>query len=134
MIRTVSIAWLGSMLGLLLAFSMPASIGIAGFSGNAASITVGYASSMSIGALVGLAAGKQSGFSSRLASAGAGSALALLMTFVLRALPLPWVNLVWLDGTAGPMSELPFVLLPVVGLILGSVFGAALRTTRKAAP
>lgn len=131
MIRTLGGATLGLLLGVILAASVNPFVGIVGFSESNSSIALGYACCLSIGALVGLAAGKESGFSNRSASAGVGAASALLLAYVFRELPLPWANLVWLDGTAGPMSELPFVLLPVVGLILGSGFGAA---REKAAP
>lgn len=128
--RTSLIASLGSMLGILVAFSMPASLGMEGFSGTTYARMLGYGVSIGIGAVIGFAAGEESGFASRVRAAGAGATLALLMTYVVRQLPMPWVNLVWLDGTAGPLGEVPFVLLPFVGLIVGGVFGAA----KKAAP
>lgn len=125
MIRTWSAATLGLVLGVLVAMSVSPFVGMLGFSQSNRNIALGYVCSVSIGVLVGAIAGTKTGLSSRLASGGIGGSLALLLTYVLRELPLPWVNLVWLDGTAGPLGELPLLLLPIVGFVLGIVFGAA---------
>jgi hypothetical protein len=134
MIRTGAGATLGLLLGVLFAFGVGPFLGMGGFAETNTHIALGYACSVSVGVLVGAAADMKTGLSNRLANGGIGGSLALLLTYVLRDLPLPWVNLVWLDGTAGPLGELPLLVLPIVGCLLGGIFGAALRTTRKATP
>lgn len=134
MIRTLAGATSGFLLGVLFAFGVGPFIGIVGFAETKSAVALGYVCSVITGVLVGFAASSRTGGSHRLASGGIGGALALLLTYVLRDVPLPWVNMVWLDGTAGPVGELPFLVLPMVGLIVGSVFGAATGMGRKAAP
>lgn len=125
----------GMTIGLLLGAALSAAVtpiaGMEGFSGHVSSIALGYACSMCIGATLGLFAGRRSGFRDRRTSAFTGSVTAALATYVLRSLPLPWLNFVWLDGTAGPAAELPLVVLPAVGVLLGGVFGAASRATER---
>ncbi len=127
MIRAALGCTLGLLLGALISALVVPFVGVNGFSGTYIPIMLGYICSGAMGALVGTAAGQRD---TRLRHALGGLSLAVLATYVLRSLPLPWLNLVWLDGTSGPTGELPVVVLPLLGMVLGGIFGAA----RDAAP
>ena len=121
MIRVSIGCTLGLLFGAIIAVLIVPYIGINGFSGTFIQVVDGYLCSCGIGAVLGFASMRNQ----RLRFALAGAAMAFLATFVIRSLPLPWLNLVWLDGTSGPAGELPAVILPLLGMFLGGIFGAA---------
>lgn len=121
MIRVAICVTLGLLFGAIIAALVVPYLGLIGFSGSYLQVVVGYSCSCGIGAVLGFASRRNQ----RLRFALAGAAMAFLATFVIRSLPLPWLNLVWLDGTSGPAGELPAVILPLLGMFLGGIFGAA---------
>lgn len=121
MIRVALGCTLGLLFGAVIAALVVPYVGLIGFSGSTIQVAVGYSCSCGIGAVLGFAARP----ARRLRFALAGAAMAFLATYVTRSLPLPWLNLVWLDGTSGPAGELPVVILPLVGMFLGGIFRAA---------
>jgi hypothetical protein len=128
MIKVAAGTTLGLLFGAIVAAVVAPYAGMAGFSGRGSTIALGYACSVGVGATTGLVVGRRSGLRSTRASVMTGAMLALLATYVLRNVPLPWLNLVWLDGTAGPAGELPFIVLPGVGMLLGGIWGTAARS------
>lgn len=128
MIKVAAGTTLGLLLGSVMAALVAPYVGIAGFSGHSWTITVGYACSVSLGVAMGFVASRQDKRWSPSASVMTSAMIGVLVTYLLRALPLPWLNLVWLDGTSGPAGELPFVVLPAVGILLGGIWGSAARS------
>jgi len=110
---------LGLLLGLALAKGCERFTGLDGFFGARAA-ALGYAAAMALGAV--LAVGHLGRPFARHAALGA--AVAGLATYVVRGLPLPWVDLVALDGGAGPAGEVPAVVLPLLGAALGLLLSA----------
>ncbi len=106
---------LGLLLGLVLAKGCERYTGLDGFAVQTSSIVLGYAAAMALGAVLGAGLLGRS-FARR---AALGAAVAGLATYVVRGLPLPWVDLVALDGGAGPAGEVPAVVLPLLGAALG---------------
>jgi len=106
----------GLLLGLLLALGCERVTGMDGFAMRTGNVALGYAAAMALGALLG------AGLLGRAGGALLGAAVAGLATYVARGIPLPWVNLVALDGGSGPAGEVPRVVLPVLGFVLGVVF------------
>lgn len=121
MMRVAIGSTLGLLFGAVIAALIVPYVGLIGFSGSYIQVVIGYSCSCGIGAVLGFAARR----AQRLRFALAGAAMAFLATYVTRSLPLPWLNLVWLDGTSGPAGELPVVILPLLGMFLGGIFGAA---------
>lgn len=115
----------GLLVGAIVAAGVAPSLGVGGFSGPLSTVLFGYVCTMGVGGMMGLGASKQSGFRNRWASISTGAMIAFVAAYVLRSVGLPWLNLVWLDGTAGPAGELPFVVLPVVGMLVGGTWGGA---------
>lgn len=116
---------MGLLVGALAAAGIAPYAGMSGFSESGCAMALGYVCSMCVGAVVGIAAGRRSRFRSVSASVVTGAMMGLLTSYVLRSVPLPWLNLVWLDGTAGPAGELPMVVLPLVGMLCGCLWGKA---------
>jgi len=131
MIKIATGTTLGLLFGVIVAAIVAPQAGMDGFSGRMSTVALGYVCSAGLGATTGLAAGTRCGLQNAWARMTTGAMIALLATYVLRDVPLPWLNLVWLDGTAGPAGELPFVVLPGVGVLLGGVFGAAARSASR---
>ena len=121
MMRVAIRSTLGLLFGVVIAALIVPYVGLIGFSGSYIQVVIGYSCSCGIGAVLGFTARREQ----RLRFAPAGAAMAFLATYVTRSLPLPWLNLVWLDGTSGPAGELPVVILPLLGMFLGGIFGAA---------
>jgi|GEM_PF-6925493 peptidoglycan biosynthesis protein MviN/MurJ (putative lipid II flippase) len=132
MIKLAAGMTIGLLFGVVMAAVVAPYAGMNGFSGHAPAVALGYACSACVGCAMGLLAERQTGFGDRKARVVTACAVAVLATYVLRSLPLPWLNLVWLDGTAGPLAELPLVVLPAVGLMLGGMFGGARAERREA--
>jgi hypothetical protein len=116
-------AGVGLLLGVLEALACGAWTGDDGFAGRAAAVALGYAAAGALGAALGAAfLRRRAGGRRRAWTASAGAALAALATFVLRALPLPWVGLAGIGAGAGPAGEVPLVVLPVLGAGLALLF------------
>lgn len=115
---------LGLLLGVVLAVAVAPIVGIYGFFGSRSAILFGYASAAVLGAVISPLASGRASLELLLRRSVAGVMLAVLATYVVRSLPSPWVNLVPLDGTSGPASEMPLLTLPALGALLAFAFSA----------
>ncbi|MEZ4296849.1 MAG: hypothetical protein R3B70_17925 [Polyangiaceae bacterium] len=130
MIRRLVATAGGLLSGLLLAIAVTPWSGVDAISGRPSNALVALSSAAALGALVASLA-STGDLRKRGRHAVAGASLAVLTVYLLRNLPLPWLNLLALDGTAGLAGQLPLFSLPLVGLLAGWIFGARAPTPAR---